>query len=234
MSIKNLQSSFIYFSIISVFSLVPLLTDATPVKSQTPEKPVGVIPTKPPTILPNLEPFPAEVISNYSPSTASLLKVGDTGKAVKDIQTYLKQQEFYSGSIDGVYGVETSEAVASFQESRNMIADGMVGPKTWAALLGTASVTAPSPSTSATVGDLSSYLPSQAPLLTTSSRGRAVRDIQAFLRRRGYYSGSINGFYGPETVEAVLEFQEQMNLNEDGVVRPKTWDAMKSDQLELG
>jgi peptidoglycan hydrolase-like protein with peptidoglycan-binding domain len=37
-------------------------------------------------------------------------------------------------SVDGVFGEETSTAVRKFQRSRNLDADGIVGPDIWAAL----------------------------------------------------------------------------------------------------
>lgn len=67
------------------------------------------------------------------PSNATLRK-GSTGSAVKALQTKLKELGFYTGSIDGVYGNGTRNAVKSFQRKKGLSADGVAGAKTLAAL----------------------------------------------------------------------------------------------------
>lgn len=60
--------------------------------------------------------------------------LGSTGQAVKDLQTSLKQLGFYNGPISGKFGTQTRAAVIKFQQSKNLPADGVVGPKTRAAM----------------------------------------------------------------------------------------------------
>lgn len=60
---------------------------------------------------------------------------GDTGDTVKQIQTRLKNWGYYKGSVDGVYGEGTVQAVIVFQKKHGVYADGRVGAQT-AALLG--------------------------------------------------------------------------------------------------
>lgn len=52
----------------------------------------------------------------------------------KTVQTKLKRWGYYKGSIDGIYGTKTKAAVKSFQSKNGLAADGIVGPKTAAAL----------------------------------------------------------------------------------------------------
>lgn len=52
----------------------------------------------------------------------------------KDIQTALKNANFYTGAIDGKLGPMTKKAIAEFQKANGLEADGKVGPKTWQAL----------------------------------------------------------------------------------------------------
>lgn len=59
-----------------------------------------------------------------------LSKFGSTGSEVRDIQKKLKSLGFYSGSIDGIYGTKTRDAVKAFQKSCGITADGIAGPKT--------------------------------------------------------------------------------------------------------
>jgi len=47
--------------------------------------------------------------------------------------------------------------------------------------------------------------------------------IQTALKNAGYYPGSIDGKIGPQTKQAVKEFQRTHGLSVDGKVGPKTW-----------
>lgn len=58
------------------------------------------------------------------------------GDDVKAVQEALKAIGFDPGKIDGVYGQKTVAAVVAFQTARGLAVDGIVGPKTWAALFG--------------------------------------------------------------------------------------------------
>ena len=58
------------------------------------------------------------------------------------------------------------------------------------------------------------------------SRGSEVRTIQDKLKRWGYYTGSVDGIYGSQTVSAVKKFQQKNGLNVDGIAGTKTLSAM--------
>lgn len=64
-----------------------------------------------------------------------LIKKGDKGRSVKELQAILKGLNYYAGSIDGDFGPRTEQAVKGFQGANNLIVDGVVGPKTWATLI---------------------------------------------------------------------------------------------------
>ena len=53
-------------------------------------------------------------------------------------------------------------------------------------------------------------------------RGEDVKQLQQFLKTRGYYKGAIDGIYGPQTVEAVKAFQRAEKLQVDGIAGPQT------------
>lgn len=59
---------------------------------------------------------------------------GSRGEEVREIQARLAALGYYSGSIDGIYGVQTKNAVKRFQQDRNLTVDGIAGEKTLAAL----------------------------------------------------------------------------------------------------
>ena len=59
-----------------------------------------------------------------------LSKYGSRGTEVRQIQTKLKQLGYYKGSVDGIYGTQTKNAVIAFQKNCGITADGIAGPKT--------------------------------------------------------------------------------------------------------
>jgi len=63
-------------------------------------------------------------------STQALSKVGSRGAEVTSIQTRLKDWGYYKGSIDGIYGTQTRDAVKFFQQKNGLTADGVAGPAT--------------------------------------------------------------------------------------------------------
>ncbi len=56
-----------------------------------------------------------------------------TGDDVHELQTKLSAAGNSPGLVDGAFGEQTRAAVRAFQEAKGLIADGIVGPHTWAA-----------------------------------------------------------------------------------------------------
>ncbi|RGS72375.1 glycoside hydrolase [Mitsuokella sp. AF21-1AC] len=71
----------------------------------------------------------------FSVAGASAFRVGDQGSDVAEIQGQLASLG-YDVAADGDYGPATAEAVKAFQVTQGLSADGLVGPSTYAALLG--------------------------------------------------------------------------------------------------
>ena len=65
-----------------------------------------------------------------------ILRKGMSGEAVKELQTLLIGQDYGCGTwgADGEFGKDTLKAVKRFQAEHGLDVDGIVGPKTWAAL----------------------------------------------------------------------------------------------------
>lgn len=59
------------------------------------------------------------------------LKEGARGEPVRALQNRLNQLGFNAGSADGAFGPKTEAAVKAFQKAKGLVADGVVGPKTW-------------------------------------------------------------------------------------------------------
>ena len=79
---------------------------------------------------------------NPSPTAGSLLPVlrqGDEGSAVLSMQLLLIHKWAFScgeDGADGDLGPNTDTALRRFQVNRGLMADGVCGPATWAALIG--------------------------------------------------------------------------------------------------
>jgi len=141
------------------------------------------------------------------------LKLGSQGSAVSRLQKDLSQLGFYKYSIDGKFGAKTHEAVINFQKSQGLKQDGLVGPKTKAALEAALSAQ----NTDYGTADLK-----------LGSQGSAVSQLQKDLRQLGFYKYSIDGSFGAKTHEAVINFQKSQGLKQDGLVGPKTKAALKA------
>lgn len=68
------------------------------------------------------------------PVGAATYRQGSRGGEVRTIQTKLKRWGYYTGSVDGIYGRKTVEAVKYFQRQNGLPADGICGEQTLAAL----------------------------------------------------------------------------------------------------
>jgi hypothetical protein len=74
------------------------------------------------------------VLAGHAPSfPGTLLRQGSQGSHVRSIQQQLKELG-YAIAVDGVFGSHTREVVVAFQRKKNLLPDGIVGPKTWAGL----------------------------------------------------------------------------------------------------
>ncbi len=66
---------------------------------------------------------------------AQSIRAGSSNTAViRQIQTKLKNWGYYTGNVDGIFGSKTTAAVRYFQQKNKLAVDGIVGPKTAAAM----------------------------------------------------------------------------------------------------
>lgn len=64
-----------------------------------------------------------------------LIRQGDRGSQVVNLQAWLKTLGYYDGPTTGYYGSLTEAAVKRFQTQENLATDGLVGPNTWSTLI---------------------------------------------------------------------------------------------------
>lgn len=67
-------------------------------------------------------------------SVDALSRYGSRGTEVRQIQTKLKNWGYYNGSVDGIFGYQTYQAVRYFQSRNGLSVDGIAGPQTLAAM----------------------------------------------------------------------------------------------------
>ncbi len=141
-----------------------------------------------------------------------LYRLGDEGPAVRDIKDRLAALGF-PAPADRVdhFGDETQDAVRGFQRARGLDADGIVGPHTWRSLY----------EAGYRLGDRLIYM--RRPMI----RGEDVSELQSRLNSLGFDSGKADGIFGPETERAVIDFQHNRHLAEDGKVGPEVVTEIK-------
>ena len=64
------------------------------------------------------------------------MQVGDQGDEVLAVQEKLSQMGYVVGSMDGVYGEVTAEAVRTLQKEKNLPVDGKISPELYKTLIG--------------------------------------------------------------------------------------------------
>ncbi len=66
----------------------------------------------------------------------------------------------------------------------------------------------------------------QTAVLKQGSKGGEVKEVQRRLKQWGYYSGSVDGIYGANTIAAVKKFQKKNGLTADGICGKTTYQAL--------
>jgi N-acetylmuramoyl-L-alanine amidase len=135
-----------------------------------------------------------------------LYRMGDEGAAVRDIQERLDALGYPSEpDRRSVFSDGTRQAVRGFQKARGLDVDGIVGPDTWRSLY----------EAGYRLGDRMLFL--RRPMM----RGEDVSEIQSRLSSLGFDVGKVDGIFGPKTEQAILDFQHNRGLAEDGKAGPE-------------
>src|SRR4051794_59863 len=148
-----------------------------------------------------------------------LLHGAVSGPEVRAVQQTLQRLDFDPGKDDGIYGPATAAAVARYQASRSLPADGLVGPQTWGRL-------------GNEVGSYTREMPLRRTLVGAKG-GPEVRKVQGALAAAGFEHGVLDGIYGPATAAAVRKYQYVHALDVDGLVGPRTRQPLLEQQLRL-
>lgn len=147
------------------------------------------------------------------------LRPGDSGPAVRALQTLLREAGFKT-DVDGNYGPSTKALVRAFQRAAHITITGNANTRTLArlkdAVTGRAAINRNGGYDADGSTRTPKHLGDRIPLKRGMS-GRDVRILQDFLRRAGFRLG-IDGEFGRATLRQVRAFQKAQQLDVDGVL----------------
>lgn len=156
--------------------------------------------------------------------TRRTLSPGDIGADVRALQLYLGRNGLYPFEVDGVYGQDTADGVATYQRIRDLPATGIADEETLRDMdfefL---------PGSNAPVSQPTAAAPSGAGLsnntLAPGSTGSDVVALQQRLNNLGI-PVFVDGIYGFETQQGVRTYQRVQGLPVTGNANPQTLSAM--------
>jgi peptidoglycan hydrolase-like protein with peptidoglycan-binding domain len=174
------------------------------------------------------------------------IKLGSKGALVKEWQAIVKDR------VTGIFDKPTESATKKFQAAHAIKADGVVGPATWTAALGTspaapaavanatpgavkppvatggASAAKPKPSAPAAKPAATGILKPK-PKATAGTPGTSRPTIKlgstgaAVLNWQGYLGVPVTGNFDDVTQAATKKWQANYGLVADGIVGPSSW-----------
>lgn len=156
--------------------------------------------------------------------TTRSLGIGDDGPDVRVLQRYLSREGLYPFVIDGAYGQETANAVATYQRIRDLPATGFADEETLADM-GFEFLPATRASNNAIPLPPSSSGTVRAGSLGPGSSGPDVTALQQRLNEFGI-PVFVDGIYGFETQQAVRTYQRVLDLDVTGTADRETLRAM--------
>ena len=173
-----------------------------------------------------------------------LLRLGSAGNDVAFIQLRLNRISSNYPSIpkipdpDGIFGVETENAVRQFQRIFNLAPDGIVGKATWYRIqfiYNAVKKLNELQSEGLRLEDVSKQFPEE---LSFGDTGDNVELIQYFLTTISTFNEVIpdpgySGVFDERTRNAVLAFQRFYGLPPTGTITDATWNYLYDDYLGI-
>ena len=128
------------------------------------------------------------------------------------LQQRLRDLGYYTIAVDGIYGSGTERAVRLFQKENGLKATGIADSATQKLLY------------SKEAKPYHGHIPGGTgyTLYRSAYYQPAVVPLQRRLRELGYYSGSVDGYFGSGTTRAVRNFQSRNGLPVTGAADPQT------------
>lgn len=176
-------------------------------------------------------------ISPNVPSYPGVLSRGEMGENIYTLQRQLNRiaQNYPAIGedivLDGVYGVQTENAVKNFQRIFGLTQDGVVGRATWykvKAIYNAVKSLGELASEGLTYEEIAEFFPEE---IAPGDSGINVRMVQFYLHFLATYDDTLStleetGYYDDSTRNAVRIFQQQRGLPATGVVDHVTWRSL--------
>jgi peptidoglycan hydrolase-like protein with peptidoglycan-binding domain len=159
-------------------------------------------------------------VATADPNATRSLSIGMEGNDVYGVQRRLIDLNYLNGVADGVFGMETQAAVRAFQANNGLNADGVAGLNTLKRLIAKSAKAAKATATATPAPGASA--------LREGDAGQAVYELQERLYDLNYYSGRVDGRFGPNTAAALRAFQLANGLTADGIAGAATQKALFS------
>lgn len=150
----------------------------------------------------------------------------DSYATTADIQQRLNAAGYSVGTVDGILGARTEAAIRAFQTANGLIADGIVGPATEAALWRIPAAAATQQTTTSTTTTTTAATTTTGTTSYSSASDYDVAEVQRRLVAAGFSVGTIDGILGARTQTAIMNFQAAAGLKVDGIVGPATFAAL--------
>jgi peptidoglycan hydrolase-like protein with peptidoglycan-binding domain len=147
-----------------------------------------------------------------------VLRPGDKGEQVRELQHRLYQLEWLPETTTGVFDAATKEAVKGFQARRHLDSTGVLDRVSWRRLKALTETP--------THDAMFNVLQPGPAILQAGDSGDHVRDTQARLKQIAWIYGDVTGTYDSGTVEAVRGFQAKREIPVTGKVDQRTLDRL--------
>jgi len=140
------------------------------------------------------------------------IRKGHKAHPVPSLQYHLRARG-HAVTVDSEFGPRTDAAVRAFQKEKKLVVDGIVGRRTWEALVVT---------------------------IRRGDEGDAVKSVQEEFQYRNQSDDEdnaplVDGIFGRRTEVAVRDWQQFLHDNDepamvvDGIVGRMTWQSLISD-----
>ena len=137
------------------------------------------------------------------------------------LQQRLKDLGYYTIRVDGIFGSGTQRAVRDFQRVNGLTVTGRADNATQTLLYSSAA----KPASGSSSGEYKT-------LVRSGYYQAEVVPMQRRLKQLGYYSGSVDGYFGSNTYRAVRNFQSRNGLDVTGKADPTTQRVLYSSNAK--